>query len=217
MRDPCPALEREYSRDERAVHTVKDLAAQVGRMAASALQHVSGWKGVRLAAVVRVLGDTGLKTQELLALKSDHVLLRPDGSAALWVGHKATSRLLPLSVTTYGAILAWLQVRPSCPSDFLFVSDAKGSPLDASTVWRQIKRLEARVGALEPSISGPTAIRAALAKTLQQEGKSELEIQAMLGHRQAGSTGELLDRVTSRVPAKKTPDVRAHNRVPMPR
>jgi site-specific recombinase XerD len=196
LRNPSEALEREYSHDERATHTVNDLATQVDQMAACAQRSVKGWKGTRLTAVVRVLGDTGLKTQELLALKSNHVLMQPDGCAALWAGKKGSSRLLPLTGSTHEAILAWMRVRPSCSSEFLFISDASGSPLEASTVWRQIKRLEAEVGALGPTLSGPTAIRAAYAKNLQHKGKSDLEIQTVLGHLRCGSTGELLERVT---------------------
>lgn len=198
--NPCPAFEREFLADTRPQHDVADLAIKVDKMATTATEQISGWKGARLAAIVRVLGDTGMKTEELISLKTSSVLLRLDGSATLYVGKKASTRLLPLSAKTFQAVQAWQSVRPVCPGEYLFVSKEDGRPLEPSTLWRQLKRLEGTVGGVEANLSGPTAIRAAFVAKLRKEGNSGSQIQAALGHRQWQSTEELLERVHSRGP-----------------
>lgn len=200
--DPTAALEREYLGDERPLHVVGDVETLAERMAAEALSTVSGWKGVRLAALVRLLMDTGLRKEDVRRLTLDCLALDAGRPFVRVPGmRRAPPRLLSVGPATAKALSAWVAVRPACPGNLLFVADASGRPLDPATVWRQFKRLEAAAGGLDSAVSGPTAIRAAVAERLRKEGLPVEEIQLVLGHRRRSSTEELLDRVTAAQPS----------------
>lgn len=193
---PSPAIEREYVGDSRTVHTVVDSEEHFAKMAACALESVRGWKGLRLAALVAVLGDTGLRTEEvrLLPLNAFHF---SDSGPLLTLPEKrgTPARELKLSTTTVGHLRAWLAARPAVPTALMFPADLSGVALDPATIWRQLKRLEAHAGPSVAPMSGATALRAAFAGRLKQSGAPVAEIQQALGHRHSASTSELLERV----------------------
>lgn len=193
---PSPALEREYLGDSRTVHTVVDSEDYVSRMAACARASVRGWKGLRLAALVAVLGDTGLRTEEIRSLPIDAFRIGPEGGTLTLAERRGVpSRELPLSPTTADTLRDWLAVRPQVPSLLMFPADLSGVALDPATVWRQLKRLETQVGAVVGPMTGASALRAAFAGRLKQSGAPIIDIQTALGHRHASSTSELLDRI----------------------
>ena len=199
LSDHTQELERMYLADQRAHHeglTLDDLA----RLESAALHEVKGWKGVRLAAMVSVLAHTGIRQQELLALRRSDVWWDTGGQAMLAIHRKSASRVLPLPASCALRLRQWLE---NYPADslipWLFVADTEGNPMDSSTVWRQLKRLCAReLGPNAASQFGTGIIRASLAKALQQEGMSTEELSKFLGHRQEASTAELLERVSLR-------------------
>lgn len=202
--DPTPALEREFAEDERPIHAVRDLATQADVLARHALVSVSGWKGVRLAALVRLLADTGLRKEDLRGMLLAALLLDASSPTLTVPGPRGMPpRTLPLSPPTVLALQQWLQVRPACASALLFVADESGKAMDPATVWRQLKRLEAAVGEVGALLSGTTSIRAAFANQLRATGASVEEIQEALGHRQRTSTTELLDRIVQAGPVRR--------------
>lgn len=193
--DPTPSLEKDYSGEERTLHAVNNLESLAQRMAQHARATVSGWKGVRLAALAALLGETGLRSEDVRLLSRQQISLGPDGGLLTLVQKGKPTRELPLSKETALLVQDWLTVRPSTPGELVFVADESGRSLDPSTLWRQLKRLEQQVGAVDGEVSGTTAIRAAFAAQLRDQGKSLEEIQLALGHRKLSSTAELLERV----------------------
>lgn len=199
--DPSAALERDFVAEERPLHTVVALETHTERMAAQALETVSGWKGLRLAALVRLLGDTGLRSEDVRLLARAAIAFDGGGTGVLTIASKKQSaRHLPLSKATCVALQAWIAARPACPGELLFVADESGKALDPATLWRQLKRLETTVGPMGAPVSGTTAIRAAYAQELRAKGLSLEDIQVALGHKKLSSTLELLDRI---VPAER--------------
>lgn len=187
-------LEHQYKEDDRPEHSVRNFEQNVVKLAAQADHHNQSWKGARLAALVRLLGETGIRREELLALELSDA--RPDALMPnICAGKGNRRRVLPLSPDAVNALNAWLKVRPACDSNFLFISGKTGAPMDASTVWRQLRRLEAVVGPADKALSGPGAFRAGVAHKLKKSGVPATEIQRILGHRLATSTEELLNRV----------------------
>ncbi len=193
--DPTPSLENEFSGEERPHHTVMPLDEHVCLLASEALSQVSGWKGLRLAAMVSLLGDTGLRSEAVRLLP----LNAWNGESTLTIPGKgsAPSREATLSPGAVQALKAWACARPGTPGGLLFVADASGKALDPATVWRQLKRLEAKAGPLGAPTGGTTAIRAAYAQRLKERGDSAEDIQQALGHRRLSSTVELLSRIQS--------------------
>jgi site-specific recombinase XerD len=196
LTDHTEELERLYKADARAQHeglSLEDLA----QLEEAATVEVRGWKGARLAAMVSVLAHAGLRRQELLTLERTSVSTLDDGSGLLVVGRSRSQRKLTLPPECMARIQQWLSCYPA-PDDcrWLFVADAEGSQMDGSTVWRQLKRLCARVlGEDAASQFGTGIIRASLAKARQEEGLSPTELREFLGHRMEASTAELLERV----------------------
>lgn len=194
--DPTPSFEKEFEGEQRTFHTVAPLETQSDRLAAHARESVRGWKGTRLVAIVRLLGDTGLRSEDVRLLKVFDVRLDQEPGLVTLTQKNQQPRTLELSPVAVSALKDWLAARPVCPGNLLFVADFQGGPLDPATLWRQLKRLDEAVGPTGAPLSGTTAIRAAYAQQLRDKGASPLEIQQALGHRKLSSTMELLDRIT---------------------
>jgi integrase len=204
--DPTPSFEKEYSGEERTLHSVEALGTQTDRMAAQAEREVRGWKGARLVALVRLLGDTGLRSEDIrLVPLAALALTLFDGT--LIVGSKGLpDRVFALSKETCAALQHYLLVRPAAPGSLLFAADASGKALDPATLWRQLKRLDTAIAPVSAPLSGTTAIRAAYAQELRSKGLSLEDIQVALGHRKLASTLELLGRIRpARVPRRRQP------------
>lgn len=196
--DPTLELYREFSGEDRPDHLVVDLLQHRRAMAEAASTLVSGWKGVRLVAIVSLTAECGLKTGELCGLPLSAVTPTESGYKLRVVGKKGVSpREFILSEDASRALAGWIKVHPAADSGLLFVSDASGRAVDPVTLWRQIKRVEAKSGPVVGALSGTTAFRAALAQQMQAEGRTTEEIQKALGHRMLASTIELLERTRS--------------------
>ncbi|MDO8416311.1 MAG: tyrosine-type recombinase/integrase [Agitococcus sp.] len=163
-------------------------------LAQAAPSLVRGWKGLRLAAMLAVLRETGLRNNEVLTLSQSSITFGPP--AMLHVGCPPTSRFFHLSDFCAERLCMWLAAHPcKTRTELLFVANEYGGTLDTSTVWRQINRLSTKVLGIEIRGMGVGRIRASVAKQLQDEGASAVEIQYFLGHKQETSTAELLDRI----------------------
>lgn len=196
LKPPSAALEREYIGDARTVHTVVDPEEHILRMSEAAVTSVSGWKGRRLSALISVLGDTGLRTEEVRMLPLSSFASAPAGGTLTVPAHQgAPARTLDIGPAATARVLAWLTVRPAVPGNLLFPADLTGRALDPATIWRQIKRIEALAGTGTAPVTGATALRAAFAGRLKRSGASVIDIQHALGHRHQSSTSELLERV----------------------
>jgi integrase len=188
-------LRRLFLRDARPEHDALS-ETQLLLFADAAPLFVKGWKGLRLAAILAVLRDTGLRNNELLSLalsdviEGDPLLLRVVGSP--------TNRYFPLSSFCSTVLVQWRNSHPCASRDgLLFVANELGDKLDTSTVWRQINRLAKNVTGAQACGIGVGKIRASVAKRLENSGAPPIEIQQFLGHKQETSTAEFLDRIHS--------------------
>jgi site-specific recombinase XerD len=191
--NPCKRVERLYMADFRPEHRQLETTWQ-SRMIETARESTSGWKGVRLAAIVAVLCETALKNQELVELRLSDI----HGSPPEWLeaGRRGKKREFELTAPTSRVLSEWLLVRPVCDTDLLFVADASGRLMDSATLWRQLKKVTQRVqGGDAVAHYGTGLIRATKAKEMQTHGTSTQAIAKFLGHMQSASTDELLHRV----------------------
>lgn len=160
----------------------------------AAYQYARGWRGARLAAMAAILSDAALKTKELRELKFSQLTGAP--VSQIRIGPSSNYREMELSAATQSILHAWLQVHPAPESDYVFVSDERGLVMDATTLWRQLKRITQQ--SLEnPPVKhfGTGVIRATKAQSMYKQGYPVTAISSFLGHRQKASTGELLERI----------------------
>ncbi|PNG49991.1 Tyrosine recombinase XerC [Variovorax sp. B4] len=196
LRNECKEVEKLFMPDFRPEHEMLG-RSWADRMTEEARASCSGWKSVRLAAIVMLLCETALKNSELVELRLENLR----GTPPRWLnaGHKAKEREFVLSAKASALMTEWLAVRPAVPTDFLFVADATGRCMDHATLWRQLKRVTlAAQGSEGVRHFGTGLIRATKARELKDMGTDVAEIADFLGHMQEASTGELLDRVRTR-------------------
>lgn len=179
--------------------------ADIATLVRKAEETVSGWKGVRLGALMSVVGYLGLKQQEIIALDKDHLVWGGEQPLKMRVGKAQKSRVLDIPPACGQALVRWLAHYPAPKeTEALFVANERGERMDASTIWRQIKRLCEQVfGAHGLTQFGTGVMRASRAKTLEQQGNSSIDIQAFLGHKQEASTTELLERISVFMPKRR--------------
>ena len=194
--DVTSAVERDYIRDARPVHSLLKVEELSHTLSSAAFRVASGWKAHRLSALVALVADTGLRAEEVRLLPLAAVRLQQAGGSVEVKGRRGVpARDLTFSETTATALRDWLNCRPGPAAGLLFVANEAGAPLAASSIWRQIKRLESEVGSFSAPVSGISALRAAFAAALKERKVDSFEIQRALGHRQQASTSELLSRI----------------------
>lgn len=201
LSNPCEELSKLFAPDVRPLHQSMSDCSWQERMIREARQTARGWKGVRLAAIVAVLCDTALRNQELIGLQLSSLTGSPPRWLVAGTAHKA--RQFELNASTSLALAEWLSVRPdAAPSNWLFVADATGRPMDSATLWRQLKKVTVAVAG-EGTVKhfGTGLIRATKAHELKSTGAEVADIAQFLGHRQETSTDELLERIVPRLEA----------------
>ncbi len=187
-------VEQEYWADERPEHHVERFEKAAPALAEAALTSAKDWKGLRLAAIVRLLSDTGLRREELLGLRRSFLTLSTQGGY-VDAGKGVRKRRLPVSLLTQEALEAWYGACPWPNSTLVFPGGPDDKKMDASTLWRQLRRAEEVAGPADKTLTGPTGYRAGVARRLKEQGASVADIQKALGHRLASSTEDLLKRV----------------------
>lgn len=123
---------------------------------------------IRDRAIVRLLADMALRRGEVVSLDLEHVDL--ERSAIMVLGKGKTGRIpLEMPEPTRIALAAWLQVRPACEENAVFISlDRRvlGHRLSGRSVNRRIDFAGKTVGAtVRPHGLRHTAITEALDKT----------------------------------------------------
>jgi integrase len=151
--------------------------------------------GKRDYALLRVLGDCGLRSAELRGLRARD-LRRPRANARhhrLYVrGKGGREREVPVPVAVQQALEAWLKVHPLArglgllDEQPLFVrlgrhGDEDPLPLSAVAVHRLVRRHCHSAGVLE-RLAHPHALRAYWATHLLEAGVAVHEVSARLGH-----------------------------------
>ena len=144
------------------------------------------WLDARNAAVLSLLYGSGLRIGEALALAGD--ALRDPAERTLRVAGKGGKvRLVPVLPAAAAAVAVY---RRACPyhldADGPLFRGAKGGPLRAAVLQRDVARLRAGLG-LPPSAT-PHALRHAFATHLLAAGGDLRAIQELLGHASLSTT-----------------------------
>ena len=151
--------------------------------------------------LVRFLGSTGSRINELLQFKVEHVKL---GHADLYAkGGKIRRIYIPDSLQT--EVMEWLR-EIKLQSGFIF-TNARGYPMSAKGVSSQLKKLAARYG-IDVSVVYPHSFRHMFAKTFMQRYNDIALLADLLGHESIETTRIYL-RMTSneqRIIVNKTVD-----------
>lgn len=194
--NPTKSLEKLFAPDFRPEHQPLE-NSWADKMAQAAGHSCKGWKQARLTAIVSVLCETALKNNELVELRlADVGSTKPFRVSA---GSRAHAREFELSQSASRNLATWIDVRPDAPSDYLFVADATGRPMDHTTLWRQLKRVTLAIqGPSSVRHFGTGLIRVTKAQELRAKGLDVSQIAEFLGHKQETSTDELLERVSTR-------------------
>ena len=177
--------------------------------------------GKRDHALLRLLGDCGLRNAELRSLTA-RAIRRPRSNSVhhhLFVRGKGdVEREIPIPAATHTALEAWLRAHPSRvggglrDDDVMFVSLARASNSVPGAISQQglakLVRRYAAVAGVPERLAHPHALRGYYATTLAGEGVPIQEIKARLGHASiettarylaelgdgAGTVGDVLDR-----------------------
>jgi site-specific recombinase XerD len=160
--------------------------------------------GKRDHAMLRLMGDCGLRNAELRALTM-RAIRRPRANSAyhhLFVRGKGddVEREIPIPTATYKALEAWLRAHPQRhggglrDDNVIFVSLARaGSPgaMSQQALAKLVRRYAAVAGVPE-RLAHPHALRGYYATTLAGENVPIQEIKARLGHASIETTARYL-------------------------
>ncbi len=155
------------------------------------------WRHQQLAfaALVTVMGDTGLRISEALSLRWDRITLKGVTSV---LGKGAKTRVVAFTPRAMEA-LATLDRHPNTPK--VFVNYTTWKPFDASTVRRWFKKAIKFAGLEGVKADGdlalvPHILRHSAASIADERGAPATWIQAMLGHSSLDTTRVYLHRST---------------------
>jgi len=165
--------------------------------------------GKRDHALLRVLGDCGLRNAELRSLTARSIR-RPRANSAhyhLFVRGKGdVDREIPIPAATYAALETWLRAHPQRvggglrEDDVLFVSLARASNSVPGAISQQglakLVRRHATVAGVPDRLAHPHALRGYYATTLSGERVPIQEIRARLGHALIETTARYLAELT---------------------
>ncbi|AAL51329.1 tyrosine recombinase XerC [Brucella melitensis] len=144
------------------------------------------WIAARNAAVLTLLYGCGLRISEALGLSGD-ALSDPSARSMTITGKGSKTRLVPLLPAVHKAVA---QYRALCPFDLsagqLLFRGAKGGPLHAAIIQREMQKLRAGLGL--PDSATPHALRHSFATHLLGRGGDLRTIQELLGHASLSTT-----------------------------
>lgn len=142
------------------------------------------WIALRDTAVVLLLYGCGLRIGEVLALRWDAL---PLGEAMIVTGKGGKQRVVPVLPVVATAVAAYADACPyGLGSDRPLFVGARGKPLNAGVVQRQIRRLRPLLGL--PETATPHALRHSFATHLLSSGGDLRTIQELLGHASLSTT-----------------------------
>lgn len=157
--------------------------------------------GKRDHALLRVLGDCGLRNEELRGLPA-RALRKPRANTRhhrLYVHGKGTEREVPVPAATQQALEAWLASHPLRrgasglrDEEPVFVRlVGEPGPLSNAALHKLLRRCS-RAAGLPERLAHPHALRAYYATTLAAEGVPVHVIAAPLGHAEIQTTSRYL-------------------------
>ena len=144
------------------------------------------WIAARNAAVLTLLYGSGLRISEALSISAD-ALAGPHDAVLRVTGKGGKTRLVPVLPV---ALQAVAEYRRLCPFDLsgdgALFRGARGGPLAAAVLQRDMKRLRGALGL--PDSATPHALRHSFATHLLGRGGDLRAIQELLGHASLSTT-----------------------------
>lgn len=142
--------------------------------------------GVRDLAILRLLGDCGLRRSELCALEvSDLECAESQSELRCLEVEGPKRRRVPLTSDALEALLSWLALRPLCPSGHIFVSLAHSAkiphPLSDRMVGNIVRKYAVRAGLPEHCLRAHS-LRHTFCSRLAKSGMSADQIAELVGH-----------------------------------
>ena len=161
--------------------------------------------GKRDHALLRLMGDCGLRNAELRAL-TVRAIRRPRANSThhhLFVRGKGdVEREIPIPADTYSALEVWLRAHPGRAAgglrdvDVIFIGLARARDTEPAAISQQglakLVRRYAAVAGVPDRLAHPHALRGYYATTLAGEGVPIQEIKARLGHASIETTARYL-------------------------
>lgn len=143
------------------------------------------WMAARDVAVLSLLYGCGLRISEALGLTPADF---PQEVTALRItGKGGKTRLVPLLEAVTAAVRDYLALCPfSLEPDDLMFRGARGGPLQAAIIQRQVQKLRGALGL--PETATPHALRHSFATHLLSGGGDLRTIQELLGHASLSTT-----------------------------
>lgn len=144
------------------------------------------WIAARNAAVLTLLYGSGLRISEALGLRGED-LAGPGAQTLRVTGKGGKTRLVPVLPVAAAAVAEYRRLCPYRvdPKDLLF-RGARGGPLDAAIVQREMRRLRSALAL--PETATPHALRHSFATHLLARGGDLRAIQELLGHASLSTT-----------------------------
>lgn len=143
------------------------------------------WIAARNAAVLTLLYGAGLRISEALGLTAGMLTGREQTLRIAGKGGK--TRLVPILVAAREAVLEYRRLCPyHLAADEPLFRGARGGPLQAAIVQREMQRLRAALSL--PDTATPHALRHSFATHLLGRGGDLRTIQELLGHASLSST-----------------------------
>jgi integrase/recombinase XerD len=132
--------------------------------------------GIRDRALIRLCVRTGLRCAEALALRPRDLVL-PRHEVRVNAGKGDKDRIVWMDETTVEYLARWRDVRPA--GEFFFCT-LKGTPMRDRDVRAMMARRGIKAGISIPV--HPHLLRHTFASTFLEDGGTEVELQALLGH-----------------------------------
>jgi len=148
------------------------------------IRQVERGRNKRDLAIILTLRHTGIRVSELSALRlSDVEISERKGQLVVRSGKGRKFRLVPLNVEASRAIADYLQVRPTVPTDLLFVGQ-RGDGLKSRAVELLVAKYSQAAG-LEAT---PHTLRHSFGKHMLDEGVDLGTVSTLMGHERLQTT-----------------------------
>lgn len=145
--------------------------------------------GIRDRAILLMFADTGTRLGGIVSLTMDHLDTIRRRATVIEKGYR--HHTIYWTYYTNLALDRWLNVRPACESDSVFVSMREGRAVDGLTksgIYQVLKRLKGRAGVTGKA--NPHAFRHNFAKQYLLSGGEIVSLARLLGHKNINLTAD---------------------------
>ena len=165
---------------ESTVHGPKSLDRKQWNRLLRTVEQANGPQGVRDRCILLVLYHTGLRAGEVAAVQLHDLLLRErSGQVSVRRGKGNKARFVPLNAEVRRVIYDYLQVRPTCESQALFIGQ-RSEPISAHAIYDIVIKYAGLAGLEDVT---PHTLRHTFARTLLAAGVPLSDVADLLGHR----------------------------------